>query len=192
MEYIFQLNIATKIGTVVDREAEMWSNTGADECQAFTNDAEVQEKFPEQNATKDNTESCDYSNSWSANYQNYPSNFNGAENYGYACWGNNIDPQGIWNQDDTWTTGSSQNPESSWPMNTDEVEKGEMYNGYDAAPQYSSWQSEQQLQQLGVDQAIDIVPEEQQPLGARSYTMVDLEQCEDIASLESMYKTIMW
>ena len=170
----------------------MWSNTGVDEFCGFTNDAEVQETFPEQNATEENTESYENSDSWSAYYQNYPSNFNGAENYGYAGWGNNIDPEGIWNQGSTWTTGSSQNPESSWPMNTDEVEKVDMYNGYDAAPQYSSWQNEQQLQQLGVDHANDIVSEEQQPLGARSYTMVDLEQCEDIASLESMYKTIMW
>ncbi|XP_065058576.1 uncharacterized protein LOC135686301 [Rhopilema esculentum] len=169
----------------------MWSNTGADECYGFTNDANVQETNPEQNATEDHTESYENSDSWSAYYQNYPSNFNGAENYGFAGWENNIDPQGIWNQSSTWTTESSQNPESSWSMDTDEVGKAEMYNGYDAEPQYSSWQDEQQLQQPGGDQAIDIVPEEQQPLGARSYTALDLEQCDDIASLESMYKTIM-
>ncbi|XP_065058690.1 uncharacterized protein LOC135686395 [Rhopilema esculentum] len=166
----------------------MWSNTGVDE---FRSDVEVQETYHEQNATVDDTESYENSDSWSAYYQNYPSNFNGAENYGFAGWENNIDPQGIWNQNSTWTTESSQNPESSWSMDTDEVGNAEMYNGYDAEPQYSSWQNEQQQQQPGGDQAIDIVPEEQQPMGARSYTVLDLEQCDDIASLESMYKTIM-
>eukprot|EP00795_Rhopilema_esculentum_P011205 gene11205-21362_t len=126
----------------------MWSNTGADECYGFTNDANVQETNPEQNATEDHTESYENSDSWSAYYQNYPSNFNGAENYGFAGWENNIDPQGIWNQNSTWTTESSQNPESSWPMDTDEVGNAEMYNGYYAEPQYSSWQNEQQKREI--------------------------------------------